>query len=491
MASIAQQLVYVLPERISRGVVQFTRKKDAFYRYFETRDDMASPDGIGQSWVVKQPLTTGLAGGIEVGDIEDTNALQPNTGVSWVQRNMDLWPGIDQMSLAGFRYFTVTLKMVKGNFYFPLQLLKAQRLPAILTNTLMLNIDKVIENDALEEVKSFYTADSATQQIAKVSGSPTFAGGTPVAKSMAVITITAGRIRNFRQGMFIDAYSTGGVKRNQGVNLMVVAVSNKSKTITVADPLGLAELDNLAGGAIASTDVLVRANSYGHGVNGLDSWTKATGSIQNVSISEVPDLASYITSTGGILTELFLDTLIGDFIEGYDDQDLAGVTTHGVLRAHRADLVTFNTSQGMMQIQRQGAPLDRVTGFSEQPGTGGYGIVHHYGSMTVPIYASSLQIPQQLNLCNVSPGNFRRYVPPRASGMGSHSSFGSEVEFTMNFDGSGNIWRNISGTSPGATITKASNLFEAPYFRFVNRMCLDPRGAKATGLTESATLSYS
>lgn len=492
MPSIQTNLAYVLPNVISRGLLEYAFLSDAFYRFVDrTSERVTDGSGIGIDWKVKHPLTLGVAGDVQASDIESSDALQPNTNKGWVPKSVDTYSTLDEMSLVGFDNLTLTLIKMKGNFFLPTELLKANGLPAIVVNTVAQNIKGVVQNLGLEEVKSFYTSSETTQQIAAVS-TVSFTGGSPVAKSMATIVITGGRIQNFRTNMFVDIYdSTGATKRNTGVRLMVTYVDRVKKTIKVADPTGLNALDALAGGAIATTDLIVRNKSYGKGLMGLDSWTKASGTIMGVSLDAIPDLKSFIAAVSGILTESVLNNAIGDYCEAYGPKMLAGVTTHGALNKHRDDLVTFNTSQGMMQIQRQGAPLDRVTGFNAGDNTGGYGIVHHYGGMTVPIYASAHQISGQLNIMQVGEGNIKRYSPARVRGMGSHEAFGSDVEFALAYENGGNIFGNVPVTVPGTSQIAASNMYWAPFYWYVNRMALNPQGIKLTGLTELSALTYS
>lgn len=489
MASIAARMYDVTPVVIERAVEKFTYRKDAYYRLVSrSTDRVVRGNGIGRDWKVLRPLTVGVAGAVKVRDINTTDEIHGNTNKAWVPKSVRTYPTLDEISLVGFDQLEMQLVETVGNFAFPIHLLRANGLPAVVVNVFDQNVLGVAENYALTELQSFYTASDSTQQLCSISGAPTFAGGSPLAASVALCTLAGGRIYNIRSGMFVDVYNAAGtVKRNPATKLLITFVDRVKKQFKIADPTGTTDLSALG---IASTDLVVRADSFGKGLQGMDTWTKATGNILGVSVDEVPDLKSFVTSTGGILTETVLNNLIGDFFDAYGAQDLAGVATIGMINKHLDDLITFNSTQGMMTVERQGAALTRVPGFTGSDEAGGIGFVHVYGGMRTPIYASAHQISGQLNVMQVGMGNVKRYAPPRVRGMGQHESFGGEIEFILSYDGGGSIFGNATAVVPGSTSVAVSDHVWAPFSGVYNRMATRPQGIKSTGHTELAGMTY-
>lgn len=484
-------LSQVLPEVIERSIIHYSYVNDKFYQLFDrTTDRVKRGEGIGRNWLVQKPVRIGVAGAVKVGSVQSTDELRGNTNKQWVAASQRSWPGLDEIGMVGFDNLQMTLVETKGNFAMPVSVMRADTLPATVVGVLAENIQGVGENFALTEIQSLYSSSSTTKQLGLINGSPTFTGGSPVAKSWAQFEVDNGRINMFRAGMFVDVVDPAtGIKRNTNCKCMVIYVHRITKNIIVADPTGLTDLE---AAGVVNNDVVCRADSYGYGLQGFDDWIKSSGTILGIALTEVPDLCSFVSTTGGILTETKLNQAFGDFTDAYGMRQLAGVTTTGVINKHMDDLsVNAGTTIGVAEFQRQGAPLRRVSGRAEEDDAGGYGFVHEYCGMRVPIYCSAYQLPGTAHFMEVGQGNLKRYAPPRVGGFGQHASFGGEIEFLLGFGNNGNIFGNAPVLTPGGTSISPSDWFWAPFSGVYNRMATRPQGIKLTGLTESTPLTWS
>lgn len=494
--SIQTRLQRVLPEVVQKGALEFSYAADAFYRYVKTSTERVVPNTeglIGYDWKVLQPITIGVAGSFRWGNIHTTNEINSNALRQWTLASGQNYPGADEVSLVGFDRLELQLIEGKGNFAFPLHLIQLDMVNALAVRIVSQNVKGVVENKGLAELESFYSSSDTTKQLAQINGAPTFSGGSPVAKSMLTCSVDNGRIYAFRPGMFVDGYIST-TKINTSFKVLVAAVDKPGQKLILAEPTGTIDLE---AAGFADDTILVREESYGIGLQGLNTWIKSSGTVLGLSVSEIPDLKSWeVSNLAGVLTEDVLNELIAKLVDGGGaNKRYAGVTTSEVLLKHFAGLTAFDMDPSgstafaaPWQIQRQGQAIERITGYQEfEPGVG---IKATCRGKTVPIYASNRQASGVLHIMNVTAGNIKRYVPPKISGMGSHRAFGGEVEFINGYDNGGSIFRNVSATSPSGSVTTATNLVEAPFRCVMNRMAEDPVGMKVSGITEQSALTF-
>lgn len=481
----------MLPDVIQSGSISYMNTADAFYQNVFTTSERVVPaaGAIGRSWQVIQPIDVGVAGAFKYRNINHSDELQPNTGIPWVAKSVRTYQTLDELSMIGYENLTMQLIEGVGNFALPHYLLRADLLSAVVVDLIAKNINGVVRNKGSAELQSFYTTDDTNKTLATINGSVTLGGGSPVANSIATFSIDDGRIYMFTEGMFLSAYdSTGTVQRHAGVKLLVIRVDPVAETLTVADPTGQTALS-----ALADNDILVRADSLGIGLQGLNTWTKNTGTVLGLSLSSNPRLKSLVKGmSSAILTETVLNETFGKYYDAFGPLLSKAVTTTGVINKHYADLVTFDgatstSDLGTYQIQRQGQAVDRVTGYKM---SGGVGIRHVCGGKSIDIYASQYQDKGVFHSVITDNANIKRYVPPRVGGMGSNSQFGSEVEFIYGYDNGGSIFAPITTTVPGATGIAVSDHVQAPFSAVMNRMAQRVNGIKLTGLAELDAIDF-
>lgn len=463
----------VLPQVIGPGSFHLASTMDGFYSMVvQTTDNVVPGQGIGRDWTVLEPISIGAAGAVRFEEIEDPDTLQDSTYTNkqWVPNKVKTYPGLDEMSLVGFDNMSMKLIEQKGNIAFPRELLAANTLPAVVLDVIELNIQNHVQLKAKSELTSFYTVDDTNKTLGAVSGSVTFASSNRI----ATFAITSGRIFNFCEGEYVDAYdSTGVTKRNSNFKIFVQKVDPFGGTITVADPSGG---NDLSAAGLTTGDLLVIRGSKGIGLQGLNTWIKNTGTLLGISLTDIPRLKSYLATISGVLTESVLNKSFGKYFDALGPLLKYGVTTTEVINKHMDDLTAPQANALTRQsFDRQGKPLDRVGGYS--------GFYHDFGGVRIFIFASAYCDSGSFYSCITDNGNIRRYVPPRVRGMGSHPDFGSEVEFILAYDTGNQIFGNVSA-NPSGTSVVPTNWFQAPWSAVFNRMARRPQGIKLSSCSE-------
>lgn len=485
--TLGTALTSILKVQIQNGSLELMNQMDPAHQFVKNSvTNVKQGDGIGRDWAWKKPVHTGIAGAGYFRSMTPNTFNYPNYALDTTDTPFPNGPqqlGLVQnypvhadAAFLGFHQYSVTLTEYLGNMFFPVNLLRANQLNALVQEVVGLNIKGFVKHKALDELRTFYTAGISGTDKSNIATITLVSGGT-TSDSVATVTLQDARVQMFPVGSTIDSYTSTTL---DNANLRVVKQDLVNKQLVIGTATG-ADF----GAALATNDKLVissgalGSNAYqSQGCAGLNDWIKSSGSIQGVDTAQLPQLLSFVDSTVQPLSEQLLNKYFGAYNDAYGPGPDVAITTTGVMNKWADSLrAGFGVSSAMVspyQIDRKGA-LDVTQGFA--------GIRYTYGGKEVKIFASPFCPTGYFFAFKTAGGNILRLTPPRVPGMGSDSQFGNEVEFIASYDGKGSIWKNYH-SNPSSTTVSTTDVVECPMSCVFNYAIQEPQGIKFTALQE-------
>lgn len=473
--TLSTKLTPILPQVISRNYVSHTIAEDPFTEnWTRTARGVMNPDGIGRNWTVTVPFEVPqVAGAIEYGEVDtpDEYGDSAYTSPGWITNQIGTYPGLDKQSLVGLDDMTLTLKKMKANLGLPIQLLQAETLSAMAVPLFKRNIMAAVRQFSLVDLFSLYVEDTNKSLCAIASSA--------FSLSNRAVTFTPSGSQSFRfiRGMYYDIYdSTGTTKRNKNFTIRCKKVDHKAGTVMLTDPTGS---NDLSAAGVIDTDIVVARASKGKLPLGLNHFIKSSGTVLGVSLSDYPELKSYVRDlSSATLTAAVLLEVLTKYIEEYGAVRLMGVTTPQVINKHLEEFDAVSSGNSPSVFQRQGAALDRKPGFRQVI------LEFQIGNQIVPIYGSPYQAPQTLHIVNADEGNLVIYSPPRVGELGQMSDYPSIVQFLYSYAG-GSPFGNV-GVASTSGVVEATEWLQAPCYAIYERFCRMPAGIKLTSIGHSS-----
>ena len=483
MATIMDSLDNVLPIVLSPGITDSLPDVDPVASRIALTTAGVQRSNFGQDWKVVHVFSTGGSGGFNwttaTGD--DTYAT-PNESVFYnVSRT---FPSAVQVSNLGTLQRTLTLRQLNGSYVLPIHILQADALDAATIDYVNENTKQVARRAAQYIVNSLFSFNprNGTDGTGVLCN---LASSSCSTTTISATVGTIGRIGQLYNGMLVDVYNSAGtVQKNVVSSTVVEAVIDNwdpvGKTFKIKTVAG-GTFDNASGPPdtrITDGDIVVPRGSLGNTTGGFKGWIKSSGYIFNVAsttdginLSTYPQFKSISQSVGAALNEVELSKYLTQFTEAYGGLVSLDsmISSLGVMNAY----VEENYDAG--RYQRQGEPIKIAGGWSVQPFV--------FNGRKYEWMTSTYMQPGYLWIAKLGNGNLKRYTPPpvvRGGPDGANVSFPQDVQFLNKIIKQPSVFKNLH-TSSGAT----TELFEAPFFMFMEFAPMQPQSIELYGLTES------
>ena len=417
--------------------------------------------GIGRSFKVIHQFETSLAGGFKW-DNTLSGDVETNPTTSHVYDAPNTFPTYTTASALGTVQRELTLVSGKGTFALPLMIAQAGTLNNVNTmNYVGQSLKACGRLVANARIASFYATDSL-KTIGTVGATVTD-GATD--DNEVTFNISAGRIRTFYPGMFVDLWdATGVTQRNSGVYTVVHSVDYLNLTMTLVN-VGAATV--YFDSQVVATDIVTWRDSKSQGSSGLNDWLVNSGTLYGMALADYPQLKSLIDTSVGELTEWELNRYVGSFDEAYGtlvDLDTI-ITTGGVTR-------NFVEQTGSYaRYERQGSAASVEAGWSN------FG--YQYNGKHFDWLVSNNCASGHLYGVKLKGENIKRYIPPRVPSAGSQADMPADIQFFAESAGSTSIFL------PTRVNDAVAEMVEAPFYMYEEIAPLYPQGIKLTGVTEA------
>lgn len=468
-----------IEERLSGGIRESLPRLDPVWKTFHDTYIGVTREGIGRAFQVIHTFSESLHGAFKW--VAAAGAAVDNTTLthSLLPGAVREYPGLEDTALPGYLQKTITLVEGLGNLFIPQQYLRAKQLEAAIGDVVGDLIRGCAQLVALADIACFYNT-SSTPSVIGVVGTVTDAG-----TASPDITIL-GAVNMFYNGMHIDLYTSGGVKRNTNFQIIVDGVRYIPASGDTTG-YGLVTLKRKDGVAFAAstplaTDLLVIQDSYNVGPHGPASWLINTGTAFGIDVAAHQQFQSVVQTSVGDLDETKLNRYFQRLWKAYGTMnfpDLA-LTSMGVTSA------ILDTSYGLAdRFNRSLGERNQLSmGFSE-PGAAAYmfnGIPIKW--MVSPYMPSDSAFGGTANggrlwAMKTRDQNLKRYTAPPLPGSKKNAKFGSEIEFPFGNSGPDGIF-----TPYHSTTGRLTEWSQAPFNRHVEYAPTYLPGLNLSGITE-------
>jgi hypothetical protein len=435
--------------------------------------------GLGRGWLVRRVYTSGLAGQVEpmdpYADSFTTNAVRYHGKT--LRGLTEAYPNVIGTPLKGTLLKTQRLAGRKGNMGFPIELMLSDQLNATMLQYVASNIKACARRVALAKVHDFFAPSNGSLcQVYTTSADGTGTGGAVTFN----ITSGSGRIQMLQNNMMVDVYSYTSSTTDTWTKLNVDAAGNDvpmlvdaidymhptatnsvrlvsqdarvlGAAITVSagtpsSPSGPSAVYLFARGAIKGSPAVlsgVTANAapVTKGPMGYLDFTKAaTGSAvylmapygdtsEGINLLEHPEFGSTVIAVSAALTELYLNRVIGGFMENTGLGVDTVVTTLGVTEKYAEQPLL----DGGRQVYERTGQVLKFTGGRAKVGFELEGDTFEWViSRYIP--NGTVWIPK------LNAGNIKSYLPPKLPGSKTQAEFENVIQFTGPALGFPDIW---------------------------------------------------
>ena len=368
----------VVQETLYPTILEMRREIDPFIAeyIFPSNNDVTRESAMGRDYKVRKIIELGLAGAVEYDDIMGNNARSDAYPTSGVGDNFTLygenapstWPGLNEMTAAGWVPIGFQLKRFKGNATVPVDLLRVENLPATVgqpaaatVRGLARNVDLALANTFWKETVA--ATDAGVNSLNYIASFAGFQGASPYGTAQlldfdGVDTITANGCYDDSASDYVPvqlSYDSSGTPTVGGAAGQIrrlydgqrVDIYYENTTATpdqfdrlnaVDQPVFVDNVDPLRDSfhlKIKNGSALVLADTRTHylvprksspsgsatvntGASGLVDWIKGTGSLgvavtagsglgsAALTLERVPQLRSYLATVSANLSELTL-----------------------------------------------------------------------------------------------------------------------------------------------------------------------------------------
>lgn len=491
MATVSDSLQKVIQEVFVPKVDAFKNELSPTHQMIKRSAKEPYRDKIGRDWKVVWPFRLGLAGAVEFSSVAGPNiATDPSTPAPpgfQLYQDLETWPGIDETTVPGFAQRTITLKKMKIQMLFPLQIARAGQLEANVADQVEHTIEGTAQNVAMQECGAWWSKSQSTGSltgiVATVLGSATTISSAGTTLTVDGTALTSGEvgssIRRIEAGARYDLYrKSDAVKMNIAPVFADVVDGNDASTegtiklYTYGPAITIAAVDY----------VLIPRNSSGVVPTSLEDTIKSSGSIFGVPIASYPHIKSVIRDVNGAIDENTLLKYTAKYNHSKGgmfamDSLVAGEGVWSKLYSHFM-FTAPSTNVPNIRFERNGSmvKLDNM-GIAEEVS---FMLFGRKLRCIVDSWAPAKTM-YGLKLNN----NWQVVRPPRVPGTGTHPAFDSAVEFVALWATQGRSiflpFYQVGGGNAGAF----TNMQQAPAEMWYEYLCQTPCGMKLTRLTEN------
>ena len=549
--SLAASVEQIMQETLSPTILNLRRDIDPFIGdYVYPDDSVERDDTIGRDYKKRMIIELGLAGAVEYDDILGNNVLSDQNPTSGLGDNFTLygedvvstWPNLNEMVTAGWVPIGFQLQKFKGNAAIPVDLLRAENLPATIGKPVAATIRGLARNVNLAMANTFWkeiTDSGSTRVLDWICSTSGFWSGTVanpgeftandwidrngIYDSSASAYVAAqlcydssgtatrgssGQIRKLYDGQRVDLYTVSGATATRqnaadqpvyvdNVNPLQETFHLKIKTgtkiaLTASATWYLANRKSNASGRAASA----RATS---GAMGLPDWIKSSGTLGTavyggsglgssaLALTRVPQLRSYVAAAGSVkLTELLLMQYLARCTAALGNQwgiDTL-VSTPGVWLGYIDELDTPVTMADQTTTAFT-SPAYRLNRNLGEP----YEIRGGLSKKMSIMYDGRTYVLETSPFCHdgtlwglkTRDRNFKMYVVPRIRDTVTHELFSDAVEFMGPALGYSSIFIPVHQSATASVTNVRQMPFEMPHEFWPDMI----PGMKITGISET------
>lgn len=508
MASPNDILNAAVEQTLSPSIDYQTRELSPIFRRIALDSSAVQPDwgniystSGGTAWTVTRLFSSGLSGTISVGQMSpgspSLTASQTTATASAANFNIlgtgvqETWAGpAAGTSPAYFRY-NIPLYKWSGNLHMTAELRRAERLDAAKMQIFEDTVNRHAENVALNLVNAF-VAETLTCTMA--SGTLTLEGcslaeigasisgltdGSSTA-TFANVTITAGAIARFRDGMGVDLFwvdsSADKIYRMNpsATPVFISAVDPLANTLTLVNTsasdlsITLATNDRIFLGIRGSLDNILTSTAGGANVTAsysgsaqtffpqlpfnFERITKASGNLLGIGDCSVAQ-GSLVTASGGIALARFprYKSYVQSVGTALDERKL--FEYHARMKHAQFDCIPdqyigsegvissiTDNLDGLMTWERNGDDLSLNLGYADM-------IVFNAFGEKMRIVSDPFIGKGKLYGSQWSNANWKRHTPPRMPNSQSGRGFDKSIEFMGPATGYPDIWVPVHNAS--------------------------------------------
>jgi hypothetical protein len=458
---------------------------------------------LGQDWIARRLITTGLSGSMRVG-----RALRGpvDTTATSLAKQFDVstastYPGHRESTHNAYHKIELRLSLATGNLHLPVDLARAEKLDAFRVEMIAEMIRGHAKKIAHRRVKSFFKQDGVS--VVGICG--TVGTGPAVGVGTLTFGLEDSAPEMYQPGEFYEIFNEAGTVRRHSDGTPLSGAGTKWCMCDSYDPLGKTVTFKLSTGdwdtapiagdviidyndpAYSGTDITSAANAP-EDAAGFFSWTKASGNIFDRSGVAPFDLnvhtylrslvKDFVAEFGGKVpvTGQLLTRYCGALEEAYPDVKL----THILMRRGVYNAMVAS-SEGQIIFDAQGQTFAPQLGFKSQGGEGDDGdfyLPFNSGGRLYRITTERYMPPETVAILNLSPGNVTEVFPPELEYSRRDANYSSEIEFVGTEFGSTSIWM------PTYIGGELSNVKNCPWEYLRAVACRDPRGGLLTSVQE-------
>ena len=519
MATALQNVIeQAIVQDIEPGIFDSLHKEDPVFADLMQSSFSVVEDsrGLGRNFVVQRVFEAGESGAGNWADALSGTLLADGDGTATGARvwgTPRAYPGHQEYAIGELLTRDFRLIRWNGNIFLDESVLLANELRATIADVVAREMRRTTRRFTRSMARSFYALNAAgTGSVDNVLGvigtlhvDPDDSDSDLVDTNTQIkFNLSAGRLRNFQVGDFIEIWNGAGTERLHGSDTSDEALNLSYDSMLVVDSidlLGGTIIARLHGGGDFSAEVstgdlviAMRDTSLGDDTEplnttppiapyGLNDWIKGSGTLFNersttgISLTTYPQFSSVTATISDTLTEQALNQFYARFWDAYSGRvelDTA-ITTIGVIIGYLAGL------DGQYSIERQNMVARTKAGwkgFSYMEGASGREIDVRISPNVESGAWFSLQI---------GGGNIKMYTPPPIPGTKPDSRFGQFARFAnlgsglfKHYHGSG----AITGSAQAGLHGRTTELREAPWHAYVNIVPDEVNGMKLSSITE-------
>lgn len=520
MATTMTFLNNFLPQEFPKVVQDTVRKASPLFQKIDETYTGVSQDQVSAAWRVQHTYMTSLAGAYRFRSAQGhTLAGPPATGTALRmlgQGTLQTWTSFADAVSPGDVQRAIQLVEANGTMSLPYQILRADRLPAIIAKKVTQLMTGTARNIAQTESNAFFSARSGALVADLGDVSANFSQGTGATTILTLDTSLLtnaqfdSRIARFSPGQSVDFFNTDSAgdpttKRNtlpwvvtsvDYVHLKTIVFESIDGVETLNPDTDLVDNDGIfpAGfsGTTGSSTTPVTALNLPFGYRDwirqgtdadsasaasnllFDAPHTADGAQTALSLKTYPWFKSLVQNEGSVfLSQALLNKRFGAFWDAYVGlyKCSHAFMTAGVLNGYIAGI-----DSQVLYDRGAGAVLRLKEGF--------VGLDYTYMGRPIEFLVDPAVPSGEFVALDLEDKNIQRYVAPPLPGAGSDAAVGRVEFMAPALNGSSGIWHWASITDASGVVRK-TDFLEAPFVRLYNIAPQKIPAIRLSGLQES------
>ncbi len=460
---------------------------------------VAQLDNLGKDWKVIWPFQCGMAGAIEpstlTGPAIATDPTTPNPVDLNVLQDYETWPGITESVLPAVNIKTITLKRIKGNLYFPSEVMQLAQLKAWkMASDIFSGYLKGFARNIAFMMCNYWFAQPGNG-IINALGSFTTGGaaaGTYTGTTGLDVTLdvagTSNAVPNsfakWSSGMRVDIFNHNGTTRLNSGPVFVSKVKGLNRTatypghVTLYCPNGSFTVANTTLYHIVPRNSGRETSGANYLPTRLEDFFASSGaptSIFGLNTTSYPELQQVVVTTSMAATESRLQQYLAEREMYVGNTDMGSQPDTWLMSP--GIMARFFMDYEIVKHSNAGAAVDLSGGVKKEITYTLFGRDY--------TFRSERWVPQKHAYLLQMKNNWQVVRPPRSKGTSTSPGFDQGLEFLASLDGSSGIFLHANAVG-GSTAGAFTSMLHCPC-RMIYDVIPEKFGGwfKFTNLTES------